>query len=89
MSSILVSFATAACSGSPLNALIGCKITEKSFLVHSFFLWDMPSGGGVGVLGSSTCVRVRHGCISSLKTKVHQKVLIKVIEMMGAMGGDR
>lgn len=48
----------------------------------------MPSGGGVGVLGSSTCVCVRHGCISSLKTKVHQKVLIKVIEMMGAMGGD-
>lgn len=36
-----VSFATAAWFGSPLNALIGNKITERSFPIHSFFLLDV------------------------------------------------
>lgn len=36
-----VSFATATWFGSPLNVLIGSKITERSFLIDLCFLLDM------------------------------------------------
>lgn len=84
-----VSLAAAACFGSPLNALIGCKITERSFLVHSFF----PLGRAFRRWG--WCAWLIHLCLCEAwlhfltVDKVHQKVLIKVIEMMGAMEGDR